>query len=192
MSVIRINKTKDYTIMCNYHLKDKNLSLKAVGLMSKILSLPNDWNYSVEGLVAICKESTDTIKSTLNELKENGYLKVTKLMPNQTKTGRIEYIYDIFEKPKNQKEKDEKIKKQEGEKQPLVFQEVEFQEVENPLQYNTNNKILKNKELNIYKGQYKKAEEVLPFWFNKNFESNIVTEETQKDFEKKLQELRNE
>ena len=137
MSIIRINKTKDYTIMSNYHFKEKEMSLKAKGLLSEMLSLPENWNYSIAGLVAINKENEGAIKNILEELKKFNYLKVTKLLPNETKSGRIEYIYDIYENPK-----------QEGKKQGVVFQGVEFQEVENRGQLNINNKIIKNKKFN--------------------------------------------
>ena len=108
MSVIRVNKTKNYTVMSNEHLKDKRLSLKAKGLLSVMLSLPDTWDYSISGLVAICKESETAVKSTLNELKSCGYLVVTKKMPNETESGRIEYVYDIFEKAKTEKQLVEK------------------------------------------------------------------------------------
>ena len=65
MAVFRINKTSDYTIMGNTHLKNKEMSLKAKGLLSVMLSLPNDWDYSVAGLVSICKESEASVKSAL-------------------------------------------------------------------------------------------------------------------------------
>lgn len=99
MAVFRVMKSKDYTVMSNYHLKDNNLSLKAKGLLSVILSLPEEWDYSVSGLVSIVKESTNAVENALKELKQAGYIKVTKLLPNETKSGRIEYIYDIFETP---------------------------------------------------------------------------------------------
>ena len=108
MSVIRVNKTKNYTVMSNEHLKDKRLSLKAKGLLSVMLSLPDTWDYSISGLVAICKESETAVKSTLNELKSCGYLVVTKKMPNETESGRIEYVYDIFEKAQTEKQAVEK------------------------------------------------------------------------------------
>ena len=82
--------------MSNIHLRDKNLSLKATGLLSVILSLPEDWNYSLAGLVAICAESESAVKTALNELKKNGYLKIVKKMPNETPSGRIEYEYNIY------------------------------------------------------------------------------------------------
>lgn len=97
MAVFRVNKNKNYTVMSNYHLRDKNLSLKAKGLLSLMLSLPEDWDYTIAGLCSISKENKTAIRSTLLELKERGYLKITKLLPNQTDSGRIEYIYDIYE-----------------------------------------------------------------------------------------------
>ena len=137
MSIIRVNKTKDYVVMSNHHFKEKKMSLKAKGLLSEMLSLPEDWDYSISGLVAINKENESAIKSSLDELKKFRYLTITKLMPNETESGRIEYVYDIYEEPQ----------KQEGEKQG----------VENQVQYNINNKILNNKKIkyNIY-GEFKR------------------------------------
>ena len=145
MSVIRVNKTKDYVVMSNHHFKERKMSLKAKGLLSEMLSLPDDWDYSISGLVSINKENETSIKSALNELKEFGYLKVNKLLPNETYTGRIEYVYDIYEK------------KQEGEKQGVENLGVEFLGVENQVQYNINNKVLNNKKnkYNIY-GEFKR------------------------------------
>lgn len=140
MSVFRVNKTKDYVTMSKTHLKEKGMSLKAKGLLSEMLGLPDEWDYSINGLVSINKENESAIKSTLSELKDFGYLKITKLMPNATTSGRIEYIYDIYEKPIQEG------KKQEVENLPLENQPLEIQPVENPTQLN--NKELSNKELN--------------------------------------------
>ena len=96
MAVFRVNKNKNYTVMSNYHFKDKNLSLKAKGLLSQMLSLPDDWDYTVAGLCAINKESGGAMNSALKELENNGYLKRTKV---QNEKGRFDYIYDIYEKP---------------------------------------------------------------------------------------------
>ena len=74
MAVFKVEKTKNFTIMSNHHLQNKNLSLKAKGLLSYMLSLPNDWDYSLAGLVANSKESKTSIRNTLNELKEHHYL----------------------------------------------------------------------------------------------------------------------
>ena len=133
MSVIRVNKTKNYTVMSNEHLKDRRLSLKAKGLLSVMLSLPDTWDYSISGLVAICKESETAVKSTLNELKSCGYLVVTKKMPNETESGRIEYVYDIFEKAQTVK--------QVAEKQGVENLGVESLGVENVRQLNTKESI---------------------------------------------------
>ena len=112
MGVIRINKTSNYTVMSNHHFKDRRLSLKAKGLLSEMLSLPDDWDYTVAGLAAINKEAEPAIKTALMELKECGYLIVTKLMPNETESGRIEYVYDIYEIPEGEERKPEPKPKQ--------------------------------------------------------------------------------
>ena len=69
MAVYRVERTRDYTVMCNYHLKDKALSLKAKGLMSMMLSMPEEWNYSTRGLAAICKEGVEAVGNALKELE---------------------------------------------------------------------------------------------------------------------------
>ncbi len=171
-SVCRVNKNANYTVMSNYHLRSTNLSLKAIGLLSKVLSLPENWDYSISGLTAICKEKETAIKAALDELKHWGYLTVTKLMPNETKSGRIEYVYDFYEysekdSPDADRDDDDtydedeetstaevsSIKKapQGAEKQgienlPLEILPVEIQEVENQGQINTK-KIIKKKEI---------------------------------------------
>ena len=99
MPVFRVHKTRDFTVMSNSHLRDKDLTLKAKGLLSVILSLPDDWKYSIAGLASICKEGTSAVKSALQELTDAGYVTVTKMYPNQTDSGRIEYVYDIHERP---------------------------------------------------------------------------------------------
>lgn len=126
MSVIRVEKTKNYTVMSNYHLKERNMSLKAKGLLSLMLALPDNWDYSIAGLIAICKENETAIKSTLKELQEFGYVSIEKIMPDKTESGRIEYVYNIFEKPK-----------QEGKKQGVENLPLEIQHVENQVQLNT-------------------------------------------------------
>lgn len=97
MSVFRVNKNKNYTVMSNYHLKDKNLSLKAKGLLSQMLSLPDDWDYTVGGLCAINKEGKDSIRTTLQELEKRGYLKRT--LVRDEKGNFADQIYNIFEEP---------------------------------------------------------------------------------------------
>lgn len=96
MSVFKIEKNKNFTIMSNYHLRDKNLSYKAKGLLSFMLSLPDDWDYSLKGLCAISKENKDAIRSTLKELQDNHYLEIEKVRGEK---GYFEYNYLIYEKP---------------------------------------------------------------------------------------------
>lgn len=104
MAVFKIEKQKNYTVMSNYHLQDKTLSFKAKGLLSFMLSLPEDWDYSMKGLVAVSKENLKAIRSILNELKDHGYLEI-----NQTRgdKGYYKYEYIIREIPLDiEKQKD--------------------------------------------------------------------------------------
>ncbi|MCD7756800.1 MAG: helix-turn-helix domain-containing protein [Clostridiales bacterium] len=97
MPVFRVEKNTNYTTMSNYHLRDQNLTLKAKGLLSLCLSLPESWDYSVRGLVAICKEGKDSIVKTLQELERCGYLERHQLRHEDGKMGGIEYV--IYEMP---------------------------------------------------------------------------------------------
>lgn len=146
MSVFRINKTKNYTVMSNHHLREKKMSLKAKGLLSMMLSLPDDWNYSIAGLVSICKENETAIKSTLKELSDFGYVRIDKLPPSKTESGRFEYIYNIYEEPQ----------KQQVEKQGVENLSLESQEVENQVQLNTNKQNTKKLNTKDKKGKSKK------------------------------------
>ena len=137
MAYFRVNKSKNYTVMSNHHLRDKNLSLRAIGLLSKMLSLPDNWDYSIKGLVAICKDKEPTVRGALSELKEHGYVVVTKLMPGTTSSGRIEYVYDIYESPRNQTGEKQGGGKQGLEKQGVEFQGLEFLDLVKRAQLNT-------------------------------------------------------
>lgn len=97
MAVFRVEKTRDYTIMSNYHLKEKSLSLKSKGLLSLILSLPDEWNYTTRGLAAICKEGVDSIGASLRELECAGYLIRRRLRDAKGKITDTEYV--IYERP---------------------------------------------------------------------------------------------
>jgi hypothetical protein len=128
---------------------DRNLSLKAKGLLSVVLSLPDDWEYSVAGLASMSKEKESAITSALKELKEEGYLVVTKKMPNVTKSGRIEYEWDFFEEPHIHRREplpiydEQETKKQGIENQGLENLTLEVQGLENQAQLNTNISITK-------------------------------------------------
>lgn len=94
MAIVRVNKTKDYTVMSNAHLRDENLSLAAKGLLSVALSLPDDWEYSVEGLCKYCKCGKDKMRSLMKELKDDGYLKIDK---TNSSNGTFDYEYVFYE-----------------------------------------------------------------------------------------------
>lgn len=97
MAVFRIERTRDYTVMSNHHLKDSSLSLKAKGLLSMILSLPVEWNYTTRGLAKICKEGVDAIGGALRELEKAGYIIRRQLHGSGGRISDTEYT--IYEKP---------------------------------------------------------------------------------------------
>lgn len=131
MSVIRVQKNKNFTVMSNTHLFDKNLSLKAAGLLSKILALPDNWNYSIKGLCAICKESETAVKSALNELRDNRYVIVERIDPSSETGGRIQYEYFVYEQPQGEENKKIDVKEAYRAKQGAEKQSTEKQGVEN-------------------------------------------------------------
>lgn len=99
MAVIRVHKTKDYTVMSNTHFREKGMTLKAKGLLSLMFSLPDDWDYSIAGLTTLSKDGKDGVMSALNELERFGYLKRTRLADEKGKFAG--YDYDIFEQPQS-------------------------------------------------------------------------------------------
>lgn len=117
--------------MSNTHLFDKNLSLKAAGLLSKILALPDNWNYSIKGLCAICKESETAVKSALNELRDNRYVIVERIDPSSETGGRIQYEYFVYEQPQGEENKKIDVKEAYRAKQGAEKQSTEKQGVEN-------------------------------------------------------------
>jgi len=104
MAVFRIEKTRDYTVMSNHHLRNTALSLKAKGMLSLMLSLPENWDYTTKGLAAICKDGIDSICSTVKELEKNGYVIRRRL--RNTKGHLTETEYTILEYPKPQESPD--------------------------------------------------------------------------------------
>lgn len=99
MAVFKIEKNRNYTTMSNYHLRDKNLSYKAKGLLSFMLSLPESWDYSMNGLVSVSKENIRAIRTILQELEEYKYLVRTRM---QNEKGQFKYDYSIYEVPYTQ------------------------------------------------------------------------------------------
>ena len=98
MAVFRIEKTRDYTVMSNHHLRNADLSLKAKGLLSLMLSLPEDWDYTMKGLARICKDGIDSISGGIRELEAHGYLIRERIRNENGQLGSIEYT--ILEQPK--------------------------------------------------------------------------------------------
>ena len=97
MAVFRIDKTRDYTVMANFHLRDISLSLKAKGLLSLMLSLPENWDYTTKGLAQICKDGVDSICATLKELEKAGYIQRRRVRNEMGRLTDLEYT--ILEKP---------------------------------------------------------------------------------------------
>lgn len=97
MAKIRVNKTTNYTIMSNVFIRDKRLSLKAKGLLALMFSLPEEWNYSVDGLTTLSADGKDSIATAIAELEKNGYLIRTQAKDNNGKFAG--YVYDVFEEP---------------------------------------------------------------------------------------------
>ncbi|MPM17266.1 hypothetical protein SDC9_63654 [bioreactor metagenome] len=100
MAVFRVEKTRDYTVMANHHLKNTELTLKSKGLLSMMLSLPDEWNYTTRGLASICKEGVDAIGASLKELETAGYIVRTQLRDEKGRISDTEYV--IYEQPQRQ------------------------------------------------------------------------------------------
>lgn len=101
MSIFRVHKSNNFTVMSNTHFKEKKMSLKAKGLLSLMLSLPDDWNYSVSGLVTLSKDGKDSVMSALGELESFGYLERVRTINDKGQFSGIEY--NIFETPQQEK-----------------------------------------------------------------------------------------
>lgn len=208
-SVVRVHKNTDFTIMSNHHLRNMKLSLKAVGFMSKLLGLPDDWCYSIAGLVKICKEGETAVRSALHELLDEKYVYVEKLPPNYSKSGRFEYVYHIYEIPyedmpdglecpelfiKKQEEKQAKsalnADTQNAEKQDTENPHLENQGIENQGQLNTyisNMKELSTKECNAAVSVPQKSSSKKKVQDNKKNYAEAVTM-TEEEYQKLIQQ----
>lgn len=137
MAVFRVEKNRGYTVMSNFHLKDTSLTLKAKGLLSMMLSLPDEWNYTTRGLAAICKEGVDSIGSTLRELEKQGYIIRNQLRDSKGRISDTEYI--IYEHPQHNPDAtapDTDVPH--TEKPYLDNPDMDKPYLENPAQLNTN------------------------------------------------------
>ena len=165
MTVFRVHKNENYTVLANYHFKEKEMTLKAKGLLSLMLSLPESWDYSAAGLVKLSKDGKDSVNAALKELEKFGYLKRTQVFNSNGTFGG--YNYEIFEKPNT----DTKTEKPTAEK-PFT----EKPSTENPQQLNTiksNTKKLSIKEVE----EERKTENSRPTYDNiingKIFDDNV-------------------
>ena len=145
MSTFRVNKNVNYTVMSNHHLQDKRLSLKAKGLLSYMLSLPDDWDYSLKGLTTGCRDGIDSVRSTVRELEARGYLRRSKVRDAR---GRIvDYNYEVFELP--QKESAEDVPVPASDSPSSENPTSGFPTLENPIQQNTNKQNTKRQSTNL-------------------------------------------
>ena len=126
MSVIRVHKTANFTVMSNHHFKEKKMSLKAKGLLSLMLSLPDDWDYSVSGLTTLSKDGKDSVMTALAELEKFGYLTRERVVNSKGQFAGIEY--NIFEEPQKNPVAEKPISANTNEGKPIA---------ENPAQLNT-------------------------------------------------------
>ena len=148
MAVFRIEKTRDYTVMSNYHLRDRSLSLKAKGLLSLMLSLPEDWDYTMKGLARICKDGIDSISGGIRELETHGYLVRARVRNENGQLGSIEYT--ILEQPKEPAQTPAPIREKPIRENPIQVKPMLDAPIqENPAQLNTKEQ---NKELSITQG----------------------------------------
>ena len=133
MAVFRVEKAKNFTIMCNHHLRNRKLSLKAKGLLSLMLSLPEDWDYTTKGLAHICKDGIDAISTALKELEQQGYLTRERIRLPNGRLGDIEYTIHkqpvTLDIPPNSPNRENPRQVNPGQA---------FPEQENPAQLNTN------------------------------------------------------
>ncbi len=148
MAVFRIEKTRDYTVMSNYHLRDRLLSLKTKGLLSLMLSLPEDWDYTMKGLARICKDGIDSISGGIRELETHGYLVRARVRNENGQLGSIEYT--ILEQPKEPAQTPAPIREKPIRENPIQVKPMLDAPIqENPAQLNTKEQ---NKELSITQG----------------------------------------
>ena len=191
MTIFRVEKTKDYTVMANDHLKNKDLSLKAKGLLSVILSLPDNWNYSINGLVAISKESRDGINATLQELEKYKYVVRTQIRDGN---GKFQTLYSVYETRQTKKQEKELkafvkeyIKKIKENKNQEKTQPIRKSRSGKKVEKSINSPIRKSRsgkadtETPIRQSRYGKADTVKPTQLNTNnkiLKNKILKENT--------------
>ena len=141
-TVIRVEKNRNFVVMSNEFLKNRDLSLKAKGLLAVCLSLPDTWEYSMKGLVAISKESITAIRNSMRELEEHGYMKVNKLKNDK---GQFYYEYVIYENPEHQKPV---LGELDIDNANVENVDIDYADVENDTQLNIKESITKKENIN--------------------------------------------
>ena len=182
MGEFSIRKLEGYTIMSNHHLRDQNLSHSARGLLSFLLSLPENWDYSFNGLVAISKEGKDAVRSMINELKEAKYIKISQYRDEKgwfkSKYEVYEYPYDMSLKMNNYRTPGFPMPGK-----PMSEEQMSDKPMpENPPQINT--KEIINKEINIKKINKGKQDLAKAFkGNNSNKDNDVLIDEDLLDYE---------
>ena len=131
MAVFRIEKTRDYTVMSNHHLKNKNLTLKAKGLMSLLLSLPDDWVHTLAGLAQISVEGVDAIRMAVHELEREGYVVRNRIRDEKGHLGEMEYV--VYENPQMPEDAEAPVSASPTLEEPMLDHPTQG----NPMQLNT-------------------------------------------------------
>ena len=136
MSVFRVEKAKGYTVMSNHHLRNHTLSLKAKGLLSQMLSLPDDWDYTLQGLAQINKESIDAIREAVRELERAGYIERSR---ERDERGCLRgTVYTIYEQPHTEPTSEEPAQEEPTQEKPMLEKPMlDLPTLENPTQLNT-------------------------------------------------------
>jgi len=148
MAIFRVNKDTNYTIMKNTHFKEKEMSLKAKGLLSFMLSLPDDWDYSISGLVGLSKDQVSSVVSALKELEKFNYLKIVQY---RDINGRFKSYYDVYE-------------------EPILKNRYGKTDTENQVQLNTKELNTNNQNKNNIKENIKRKEIIDYDWINEKEE----------------------
>ena len=110
--IYRIHKNRNYSVISNVPLRDSELSLKARGLLALMLTMPDNYAFSIQKLCSFTKEHKNTVQAILSELQEAGYVEIEKYSPEKTKTGRYEYIYNVYEEKQDTENKVLKLSEQ--------------------------------------------------------------------------------
>ena len=145
LAVFRVEKTRDYTTMSNHHLKNRKLSLKAVGIMSKILSLPDDWDYTLRGLSKLTSDGIDSVRAAIRELEAAGYIVRSQSRDAHGRLSKNEYtVYEIPQlldpSPDNPSPDNPSLDIPSSENPTTVIPSTENPSMENPTQVNTKKK----------------------------------------------------